>query len=257
MLRTLGVLTLGGLLCAGASLGRADDSNSQIPGGIEGKVKMVDVENGKLTITTQGRDRTFTITDETMMVGPRGGKVRRHLKDPRFHEGFPVTVVAQGDKAAEVHLGSARQSDARPSDEGKPAAPARTGRTQRRLPAAPDATPESRVSKKVSPTTSEPKPGLKGKEAQKLEEDDEAEIPGKIKSFDARRRLLVVTLLNGKNRSFMLAKDVPVHVKGATSRRGLADPALKVGAPITVITDEGGRKVKELQFSQPALKKAG
>jgi hypothetical protein len=252
MLRTLGVLTLGALLCAGASFSRADDSNSQIPGGIEGKVKMVDVENGKLTITTQGRDRTFTITDETMMVGPRGGKVRRHLKDPRFHEGFPVTVVAQGDKAAEVHLGSARQGD-----EGKTTTPTRTTRTPRRLPAAPDATPETRVAKKVSPTTSEPKTRLKGKEAQKLEEEDEAEIPGKIKSFDARRRLLVITLLNGKNRSFMLAKDVPVHVKGVLSRRGLSDPALKVGAPVTIVTDEGGRKVKELQFSQPQLKKAG
>jgi len=99
MLRTLGVLTLSALLCAGATLSRADDSKSQIPGGIEGKVKMVDVENGKLTITTGDRDRTFTVTDDTVMVGPRGGKVRRHLKDPRFHEGFSVTVVAQGNKA--------------------------------------------------------------------------------------------------------------------------------------------------------------
>jgi len=253
MLRTLGVLTLSALMCAGATLSRADDSKgekSQIPGGIEGKVKMVDVENGKLTITTQGRDRTFTITDDTMMVGPRGGKVRRHLKDPRFHEGFSVTVVAKGDTATEVHLGFARQED-----EGKAAGP-RTARTQRRLPAAPDATPETRVAKKVSPTTSEPKTGVKGKEAQKLEEDDEAELPGKIKSFDARRRVLVITLLNGKTRSFILAKDVPVHVKGVISKRGLADPVLTVGAPVTVVT-EGGRKVKELQFSQPQLKKAG
>jgi len=150
-----------------------------------------------------------------------------------------------------VHLGFARQED-----EGKTATP-RTTRTQRRLPAAPDATPETRVAKKVSPTTSDPKTGIKGKEAQKLEEDDDAEIPGKIKSFDARRRVLVITLLNGKNRSFFLAKDVPVHVKGVISKRGLADPALKPGAPITVVTDEGGRKVKELQFSQPQLKKAG
>jgi hypothetical protein len=255
MLRTLGVLTLSAFLCAGAAVSRADDSKgekSQIPGGIEGKVKMVDVENGKLTITTQGRDRTFTITDDTMMVGPRGGKVRRHLKDPRFHEGFSVTVVAQGDKATEVHLGSARQAD-----EEKAASPSKTARTQRRLPAAPDTTPETRIAKKVSPTTSEPKNRVKGKEAQKLEEDDEAEIPGKIKSFDARRRVLVITLLNGKNRSFFLAKDVPVHVKGVISKRGLMDPALKVGAPVTIVTDEGGRKVKELQFSQQQVKKAG
>jgi hypothetical protein len=254
MLRTLGMLTLSALLCAGTTLSRADDSKgekSQIPGGIEGKVKMVDVENGKLTITTQGRDRTFTITDDTMMVGPRGGKVRRHLKDSRFHEGFSVIVVAQGDKATEVHLRFARQED-----EGKAASP-RTARTPRRPPATSDATPETRVAKKVSPVTSDPKSAVKGKEAQKLEEDDEAEIPGKIKSFDSRRRVLVITLLNGKNRSFFLAKDVPVHVKGEISKRGLADPVLKIGAPVTIVTDEGGRKVKELQFSQPQLKKAG
>jgi hypothetical protein len=254
MMRTFGALTLSALFCAGATLSRADDSKgekSQIPGGIEGKVKMVDVENGKLTITTGGRDRTFTITDDTVMVGPRGGKVRRHLKDPRFHEGFSVTVVAKGDTATEVHLGLARQED-----EGKAVSP-RNVRTQRRPPAVPDATPETRVAKKVSPTASDSKTGVKGKELQKLEEEDDAEIPGKIKSFDPRRRVLVITLLNGKNRSFFLANDVPVHVKGEISKRGLADPALKIGAPVTVVTDEGGRKVKELQFSQPPLKKAG
>jgi len=67
----------------------------------------------------------------------------------------------------------------------------------------------------------------------------------------------VVTLFNGKTRSFFLAKDVPVHVKGAVSRRGLADPAIKIGAPVTIVTDEGGRKVKERQFAQPPLRKAG
>src|SRR5262245_59062432 len=97
MWRTWSTFCLGAAICVGGpAAARADDKGEkhQIKGGIEGKVKMVDVEKKKLTIITdQGRERTFTITDETMMAGPRGGKVRRHLKDPRFHEGFPVTIV--------------------------------------------------------------------------------------------------------------------------------------------------------------------
>ena len=90
MWRALSVFCVGTAVCmGGAALAWADDNpkGHQIKGGIEGKVKTVDVDNNRLTIITdQGRERTFTITDETMMAGPRGGKVRRHLKDPRFHE---------------------------------------------------------------------------------------------------------------------------------------------------------------------------
>ena len=73
---------------------------------IEGKVKKVDHEKSTLTITTDdGKERTFEITDDTTMVGPRGGLVRRGLKDPRFHEGMGLTIVAKGTTATEVHLG--------------------------------------------------------------------------------------------------------------------------------------------------------
>jgi hypothetical protein len=101
------------------------------------------------------------------------------------------------------------------------------------------------------------------REAAKLEEeDDEEEIPGHIQSFDASKRVLVVTLFNGKNRSFILAQNVPVHIKGAVaaSRQGLRDPQLKAGAFVTVVTDDGGRKVKELKItpaSEIKKKKAG
>src|SRR5947209_2882336 len=98
MLRKYVAILMGAALCAAGSLARADDKNtnkSEIKGGIEGKIKTVDVDNNTLTVTTsQGRERTFKVTDDTVLVGPRGGKVRRHLKDPRFHEGFPVTIVA-------------------------------------------------------------------------------------------------------------------------------------------------------------------
>jgi hypothetical protein len=247
MWRTFGALVLGsGVWLAGAA--GADDQKAEIKGGIEGHIAKVDVEGKKLTITTaQGRERTFAITEETTMFGPRGGKVKHHLRDPRFREGFAVTVVADGNTADEIHLGFAKDAAGFKGEQpttaktttrpGTPAAPADRAKTEKDLPGSP-ATPAS-TAKDIA----------RHKEATKLEEeDDEDEIPGRIKSFDATRRMLVLTLFNGKTRSFILAHDVPVHIKGtaAPSRQGLEDPQLKSGAHITVVTDEHGRKVKEL-----------
>jgi hypothetical protein len=261
MWRALATIILGGALCvAGIVPAGADDQKAEIKGGIEGKVKSVDVEGQKLTIiTSQGRERTFTINEDTTMVGPRGGKVRRHLKDPRFHEGFPVTIVADGNAAEQVHFGFAKDATgAEHADAGKPAT---------RTEAKNDTVDRPKTSKNTSTppadAASTARNVARHKEAKKLEdEDDEEELPGHIKSFNASRRLLVVTLLNGKQRSFLLAKEVPVHISGAAkaSTEGLEDPELKAGAGVTVVTDESGRKVKELKItpaSQLKRKKAG
>ncbi len=61
--------------------------------------------------------------------------------------------------------------------------------------------------------------------------------------------MLVVSLVNGKDRSFLLSNDVKVLVNSRVSRKGLSDPALQAGAPLTVITEVGGRKVKEVKVS--------
>ena len=63
------------------------------------------------------------------------------------------------------------------------------------------------------------------------EEDEDDEIPAKVKSYDTlgRTPVLVVTLLNGKSRSFFLSSEVKVLVKGTTSKLGLKDPAIKAG----------------------------
>jgi len=105
--RTMRAMLLGVFVCWAAILSAsADDKKTEIKGGIEGKVKKVDADAQKLTVTTeQGRERTFTVNDDTTMVGPRGGKVRKRLKDPRFHEGMSLTIVAEGNTATEVHLG--------------------------------------------------------------------------------------------------------------------------------------------------------
>jgi hypothetical protein len=221
MWRIVGSLVLGALVVA-APLAADAGEKQEIKGGIDGKVKKVDVDKNTLTITTaQGKDRTFKVTDETIVLGPRGGKVRNQLKDPRFHEGFPVIIVADGATAAEIHFGFAR-------DESAPK------------------TETAKAVKSSTPTT---------KAIKQLEEDDEGEIPGKVKSFDAAKRILVISLLNGKDRSFILAKDVPIHVKGVISRQGLQDPALQAGAGVTIVTDEGGRKVKDVKIVAAKLKK--
>jgi hypothetical protein len=252
---------LGAAICATGLLAvRAQENRAEkhdIKGGIEGKIVKVDVESKTLTIMTdQGRERAFTITDETIMLGPRGGKVRRHLKDPRFREGFPVTIVADRNTAHEVHLGFARDASGEHGADAKTAkyGSKTTDKTQEPAP--------SRIIRGRTPpgadTETPAKSVAKGKTATKPEEeDDENEIPGTVKSFDPARRILVIALLNGKEKSFILAKDVPVHVRGTVSRQGLRDSALKEGAHIEVVTDEGGRKVKELKILAARLRRAG
>jgi hypothetical protein len=53
---------------------------------------------------------------------------------------------------------------------------------------------------------------------------DGEEFPGKVKSADPGRRLLVITLLNGKDRSFLLSKDVKISVSGPARARYRRSP---------------------------------
>jgi len=206
------------------------ESAPAIKGGIEGKVKKVDHEKSTLTITTDaGKERTFEITDDTTMVGPRGGLVRRGLKDPRFHEGMELTIVAKGATATEVHLGFSRHSEG--------TAATKTAKEK-----------ATTTTDKSSAKTTEAKSAAKDKvKAAAHEEEEDMEMPGKVKSVDPAKHMLVITLLNGKDHSFMIAKDTPVLVKGTASKRGLEDPALKVGAKVHVVTDAEGHKVKEVK----------
>jgi hypothetical protein len=244
----LRVIAWGTAICSAVVLfANAQEQKTErhnIPGGIEGRIKAVDVNGNTLTITTDaGRARTFTVTDETTMMGPRGGKVRHRLKDPRFHEGFRVTIVAKGNTAEEVHLGFARE-------EGGKA----TEHAVRR----PSGAELEKSLRKPETTT---KGSAEGKTASKPEEDDEDnEVPGRVVRMDATRRILVISLLNGKERSFLLPADLKVLIKGAVSRQGLREPALRTGAHVEVVTDEGGHKVKEVKVipaSEGRTRKAG
>jgi hypothetical protein len=249
MLRTLIAFFAGATFCAvGLMSAVAQETRKserpEIPGGIEGQVKSVDPEKHMLSITTGGgRVRTFTITEDTTMLGPRGGKVRHRLKDHRFHEGMDVTIVANGGTAKEVHLGFSRRehldSTNHPKSSAKPAIlPAEEGRET----TAAEAEKGTRSSAKGKRALDVGKKAAVHEE----EEDEDDEIPGKVKSYDKTRRLLVVALLNGKSRSFLLSRDVKVIVRGTPSKQGLSDPALKADVPVTVLVEAGGRRVREL-----------
>jgi hypothetical protein len=249
MLRTLSALFAGaaigavGLMSAAAQEPKRSE-RPEIPGGIEGQVKSVDPEKHTLSITTPGgRVRTFTITEDTTMLGPRGGKVRHRLRDPRFREAIEITVVADGNTAKELHLGFRHRAHAdsanRPTSSAKPGISTAAERPER--------APADAVRPKASSETRQPAANVGTKAAAHEEEEDEDdEIPGRVKSYDANRRLLVVSLLNGKSRSFFLSRDVKVLVRGTPSRQGLSDPALKADVQVTVLLEPGGRRVREL-----------
>ena len=260
MRRASSLLLTGGAVCIMAlftveAQEATKSEKPRIPGGIEGQVKRVDAEKSTLTIVTSGgSERTFTLTDDTTMLGPRGGKVRRRLNDPRFHEGMELTVVASGSTAKEVHLGYSRRRDA--AKEGGTAGGKAAARP-RPVPA-PGGTNPPTTSKKAAAKKDD---GGSAKPSASEEDDEDDELPGTVKSYNADRRLLVVSLLNGTSRSFFLARDLKVMVGRAASKQGIADPALKEGAHVTVFLAEGGRRVKELRVETATAvrktKKAG
>ncbi|HXY32991.1 MAG TPA: hypothetical protein VEI07_02125 [Planctomycetaceae bacterium] len=195
-------------------------SAADVKGGIEGKVVKADAAKGTITIISQGNEKTYNVAAATVIVGPRGGIVRRRLHDPRFHEGLPITVVANGDTATQLVLGVDHK--AAKSTEGTAA----KGATNRAS-------------------------GFRGEGAAKSEEaadDEDNEYPGKIKSVDADKNLLVVTLLTGKDRSFMVGSEAKLTIRGRVSQKGLSDAALRPGASVTVATEEGSKKVKEVRL---------
>jgi hypothetical protein len=235
------------IIAFGLVAARAADSKPEIKGGIQGKIVKVDAEKGTVTIAREdGRERTFGVNDETTIVGPRGGIVHHRLKDPRFHPGLSITVVASGETASELHLGfdhkarkgtssASAASGTSPESNSSDSTPAPVRRT-------------SRFRGILGSKSSTETPPAKSEEA----ESEDNDFPGKIKSVDPARRMLVVTLLNGKDRSFLLSHDVKIMVNGRASRLGLADTIVKPGIPLVVVTDEGGRKVKEVRVT-PAV----
>jgi hypothetical protein len=259
---TLCSLIVGTALLAAPNVQAKD---SEIKDGIPGTVVKVDVAQGTVTIAEkEGRERTYTVNQETQIIGPRGGIVHSRLNDHRFHAGLPITVVANGTTAAELHLGYDRKARAGRTTSSRAStttAPAETPATTDSGAATPPANPAPTPAPSTTRTTR-----FRGvearraaaKDAKEEEEDEDNEFPGKIKSVDPTRHMLVITLVNGKDRSFLVSSEAKVLVNSRASRHGLGDPALQPGAALTVVTEEGGRKVKEVKLTPAArrLRKA-
>jgi len=74
---------------------------------VVGMFKSKDVSKKTVTITVDGKDRTFKVADSTKIVGPRGGESDDRLKDDRIDKGYKLTIVPDAkeeDVAAEIRL---------------------------------------------------------------------------------------------------------------------------------------------------------
>jgi hypothetical protein len=189
--------------------------------------------------------------------------VHKRLKDSRFHAGLSITVVANGTTAAQLHLGYDRKMREGSGTSSSSTSGTSASSTSNSGTAATDGTgtpaPKTRTARfrgLLESKSAATNAAGKGEEAG----DEDSDFPGKVKSVDPAKRMLVITLLNGTDRSFLLASDVKVTVNGRVSRHGLSDTAIKPGIPLTVITEVGGRKVKEVKVVSAItrrVKKAG
>jgi hypothetical protein len=59
-----------------------------------GKIKKVDACKETITITADGKDHTFTVTDDTRLADPAFKPIQDRLKDRRFRPGVPVMFKA-------------------------------------------------------------------------------------------------------------------------------------------------------------------
>src|SRR5262249_52074148 len=92
------------VVLATAGLLTADEKKKEE--GIKGKIVKVDATKNTITIKTDSGNKTFTLTDDTKYIGPRGGVSEAGIKDDRIAVGNEVRIVtAKGGKTAqEVHL---------------------------------------------------------------------------------------------------------------------------------------------------------
>jgi hypothetical protein len=239
----------------------AQAKDPEIKDGIAGTVVKVDATKDTITIADKSnRERTYSITNETIIVGPRGGVVHRRLKDHRFHGGLPITVVADGNTAVELHLGYDRKA----KEAGETPSPTRSRTFRSQSPSETPTTNDDSSTPSSSPAPSTPSTRTsrfrgvtqpKQTSETPKDEEDEDEFPGKIKSVDAARHMLVITLVNGNDRSFLVSSAAKLTVNNRESRHGLSDTSLKPGLPLTVVTEPGGRKVREIKVSTSLLRR--
>jgi hypothetical protein len=98
MLRTLVCASFALVLCAVAALAAE----------YRGKVKSVDPDKNTITVTVEGEDKTFKVTDDTKIVRGKGDKekaVKDGLKNEKaWKKGPNVIVTTDGTKVKEIRI---------------------------------------------------------------------------------------------------------------------------------------------------------
>ena len=70
------------------------------------KVVKVDVKTNTLTVKTPDGDKTYTLSDDTKFLGPKGGVSDKGIKDDRLEVGAEIKLVIAGNNKTvrEIHL---------------------------------------------------------------------------------------------------------------------------------------------------------
>jgi hypothetical protein len=74
---------------------------------IKGKITKVDAENNKITVTVDDKDREFTLTKDTKIIGKKGGDIKNGLKAKAFNDkalkkGIQATITTEKDGDKEI-----------------------------------------------------------------------------------------------------------------------------------------------------------
>jgi hypothetical protein len=102
VLVVLGLLLAAGLVAAQDKAKKDDKDTSKI---ISGKVTKVDATKMTVSVTTDdGKKMDLTVTDDTKIVGPRGGVSKDRLKDDRLHVGAEIKIMMDGKKVTQIQL---------------------------------------------------------------------------------------------------------------------------------------------------------
>jgi hypothetical protein len=73
---------------------------------VKGKVVKVDVKKNMLTVQVGADKKEYTLSDDTKVIGPKGGLSKEGIKDDRLVPGAEIRLViaANNRTVREIHL---------------------------------------------------------------------------------------------------------------------------------------------------------
>jgi tRNA pseudouridine-54 N-methylase len=86
MLRTL-VAALAAALVLGVGLARADE--------VKATLKSVDADKNTVTVTVDGKDTTYTVSDATQFLNAKGKNLKKGIKNKQLKEGANVVITTE------------------------------------------------------------------------------------------------------------------------------------------------------------------